>query len=111
MNGNEENGASSTSSRRAPSSVAATGVLKKSQALRNSVKFKRVFLSPDRTVIQRVEQRELVFSMKKQAAEDKSRRFFIRDYRIESVERDRIGRESSDSSESDEGETDIELFD
>ena len=52
--------------------------------------------------------------MKKQAAEDKSRRLFIRDYRIESVERVPIGRESSDSSESsesDEGETDIELFD
>ena len=39
------------------STVAATGVLKKSQTLRNSVKFKRVFLSPDRTVSQRVEQR------------------------------------------------------
>ena len=86
-------------------------MLKKSQALRNSDKFKPVFLPPNWTVAQRLEQRELVCSMKKQAAEDKSRRFFIRDYRIESVERDRIGRESSDSSEIDEGETDIELFD
>ena len=60
------------------SSVAAFGVLKKSQALRNSDKFKPVFLPPNWTVAQRLEQRELVCSMKKQAAEDKSRRFFIR---------------------------------
>lgn len=98
------------------SSVAAAGVLKKSQALRNSDKFKRVFISPDRTLAQRVEQRELVCSMKKQTAEDKSRRFFIRDYRIESVQRDQAGRgsstssDSSGSSESDEEETDIEIF-
>ena len=67
------------------SSVAATGLLKKSQAMRISDKFKRLFLSPDRTVAHRVEQRELVCSMKKQTTEDKSRRFFIRDYRIDSL--------------------------
>ena len=68
--------------------VAASGVLRKSQGLRTNKKFEKVFLSPDRTVAQRVEHRQLVTVMKKRAAEDRNLRFFIRDGQVQSVERD-----------------------
>ena len=68
--------------------VAASGVLRKSQDLKTNEKFEKVFLSPDRSVAQRVEHRQLVTLMKKRAAEDRSRRFFIRDGQVQSVERD-----------------------
>ena len=79
-------------------SAAAAGVLKKTQGLRNSEKFKTVFISPDRTLTQRAEHRKLVDQMKERAAEDKSKRFFIRNGQVESVERDRGAGGSRDSS-------------
>ena len=68
--------------------VAASGVLRKSQGLRTNKTFEKVFISPDRTVAQRVEHRLLVTVMKKRAAEDRNLRFFIRDGQVQSVERD-----------------------
>ena len=92
-------------------SAAAAGVLRKSQGLRNSEKFKTVFISPDRTITQRAEHRKLVVQMKERAAEDKSKRFFIRDGNVESVERDRGAGGSRDSSSeegSDESSVEVE---
>lgn len=85
--------------------------MKKSQRLRNSDKFKKVFISPDGTTIQRDEHRKLVVQMKERAAEDKSKRFFIRDGNVESVERDRGAGGSRDSSSeegSDESSVEVE---
>lgn len=65
----------------------ATGVLRKSQCLKNNGKFNKVFISPDRTTAQRIEQRKLVTQMKEQAADDTSRKFYIRNGQIESSER------------------------
>ena len=98
------------------SSATASGILKKSQGLRNSERFKRVFISPDRSIAHRVQLRQLVADMKQQAARDTSRRFFIRDGVIESVEQGKrvvVGskpdsdEESSEEEETDESEDDI----
>ena len=95
-------------------SAAASGLLRKSQGLRDS-EFKRVFISPDRTVTQRAHQRQLVTDMRKRAAEDKSRRFFVRDGEVQSVQRVGSGgrgssdEESSDDESSEEEDTDIEI--
>ena len=90
-------------------SAAAARVLKKSQDLRNSEKFRTVFISPDRTIAQRAEHRRLVSLMERQAEEDKSRRFFISDGEVQSVERvsgtgggDSSSGESSEEEESEE---------
>ena len=49
-------------------------MLRKAQGLRNNVRFKKVFISHDRTIAQRVEQRQLVTQLKEQAADDSQRR-------------------------------------
>ena len=56
----------------------ATGILRKSQGLRKGEKFKRVFVCTDRTVTERMEQRQLVKLMKDQSTQEKSQRYFIR---------------------------------
>ena len=70
------------------STAAAAGVLMKSQGLRKSEKFNKVFISPDRTIVLRAEHRRLVSQMKERAAEDNSLRFFIRDGQVQSAQRD-----------------------
>ena len=62
-------------------------MLRKAQGLRNNVRLKKVFVSTDRTIAQRVQHRQLVTQLKEQAADDKSRRYFIRNGEIQSEER------------------------
>ena len=98
--------------------TAAAGILKKSQGLRNSEKFRSVFISPDRTIAQRAEHRRLVSLVKRQAEEDKSRRFFISDGEVQSVKRvsgaggrDSSSGESSGEEESEESEYSVDIRD
>ena len=44
-----------------------TGILRKSQTLRNTENFRKVFVSPDRSIIQRNKHQQLVAEMKKRA--------------------------------------------
>lgn len=91
------------------STAAANAVLKKRQALRNTDKFRTVFVSPDRTKLQRVERRELVNRMKEQASRDSKRRYFIRNGEIESVDRAMgTGDESKEETDSESGSSEEE---
>ena len=65
----------------------AMGILRKSQTLRSTEKFKKVFVSPDRSILQRNKHRQLVTELKRRAGEDKGRRYYIRDGQIQSEER------------------------
>ena len=69
------------------SASTAMGILRKSQTLRSTEKFKKVFVSPDRTILQRNRHRQLVTELKRRAGEDRCRRFYIRDGQIQSEER------------------------
>ena len=62
----------------AASSTIVNQILAKSRNLRLSEKFKTVFVSPDRSVEQRAKQRELVLDMKKLAADQPNKKYFIR---------------------------------
>ena len=53
-------------------------ILAKAKNLRQSERFKAVFLSPDRTSEQRIQQKELVLEMKRRAAAEPQKRHFIR---------------------------------
>ena len=83
--------------------TAAAGVLRKSYGLRNSEKFSKVFISPERTIAQRVEHRRLVRQMKERTAEDKSQRFFIRHGQVQSVKRDQGPGEGGEEVDDSEG--------
>lgn len=89
----------------------ANAVLKKCRALRNTDKFRTVFISPDRTKLQRMERRELVDRMKEQASRDSKRRYFIRNGEIESVDRASAlstGDESKEETDSENGSSEEE---
>ena len=53
-------------------------ILSKSKSLRNSERFKDVFISPDRTVKERQQQRELVTELKKRKTDEPNKRHFIK---------------------------------
>ena len=65
----------------------AMGILRKSQTLRSTKKFKKVFVSPDRSILQCNKHRQLVTELKRRAGEDKGRRFYIRDGEIQLEDR------------------------
>ena len=57
-------------------------ILAKARNLKHDVKHKDIFICPDRTLEQRAEQRKLVISRKKKAAEEPNKRHFIRGGRV-----------------------------
>ena len=68
------------------SSQNAQNILVKSRNLRHADKFKRVFLSPDRTVEERERQRGLVLQLKKKMEEDPLRKHYIKNGLIMSAD-------------------------
>ena len=68
-------------------SLLARQVLKNAPKLRESEKFKDVFISPDRTPEQRLAQRELVAELKRKRSEESDKKHFIRSGRLESIEK------------------------
>ena len=69
------------------SAAAVQQILAKSRNLRRTEKFKEVFLSPDRTLEQRAEHRELVAQLKKKAEEEPQRYHFIKKGQICSTDK------------------------
>ena len=67
------------------SSSAASQVLTKARALKQSEKYSKVFICPDRSPAQRSEHRQLVEELKKKSREEPGKRFFIRRGRVESA--------------------------
>ena len=61
-------------------------ILAKSRQLRQSEKYKSVFLSPDRTAEQRTEHRELVQQLKEKAKEEPHRHHYIKRGQIYSTD-------------------------
>ena len=68
------------------SSITANQILVKAKTLRQSDKFKSVFICPDRSLEQRVKHRKLVLELKSKTKEEPSKRHFIRGGTICSVE-------------------------
>jgi hypothetical protein len=71
----------------AASSTIVNQILARSKSLRKSKKFSTVFVSPDRSLEQRQEERELVANMKKLFTEQPDKVHFIRDSTIVSVDK------------------------
>ena len=67
------------------SSSAASQVLTKARTLKQSEKYNRVFICPDRSPAQRTEHRQLVEELKKKSREEPGKRFFIRRGKVESA--------------------------
>jgi hypothetical protein len=66
-------------------------ILAKSRSLRKLEKYKTVFVSPDRSLEQRLTQRQLVTDMKKLNSEHPDKVHFIRDSRIITVDKTKTG--------------------
>ena len=62
-------------------------LLSKSKRLRQSERHRTVFLSRDRTIEERLKQRELVMELKQRVVEEPLKRHFIKEGRIVSIER------------------------
>ena len=83
---------SSTSSSTRPvkvtvsSSVVVNQILAKAKQLRQSSKHSRVFISPDRSPVQRVEHRALIQALKDKRESDPSKRHYLRNGKIVSAE-------------------------
>ena len=67
------------------SSSAAQNILSRSRMLRQSDSYKTVFLSPDRTVEERIKHRELVLQLKEKTVSEPNRRHYIKEGAIVSV--------------------------
>ena len=67
--------------------LSAERILGKSRNLRHSEKHKKVFLSPDRTVEERAQHKDLVQQLKKKAEEEPQRKHFIKSGQVLSVDR------------------------
>ena len=63
-------------------STVANQILRRSAKLKQSESFSEVFISPDRSLKQRVERRELVEGLKKKVSDDPSKHYFIRNGKI-----------------------------
>ena len=63
-------------------------VLARARNLKNSVKFKHVYLGPDRTKENQLAHNKLVTEMKQMIKRDPSKHYFIRDRKICSVDKD-----------------------
>ena len=70
------------------SSSAASQVLTKARALKQSQKYSKVFICPDRSPAQRSEQRQLVEELKKKSKEEPGQRHYIRRGRVLSAVRE-----------------------
>ena len=66
----------------------ATQLLKKVSALRQSERFKGVYVCPDRTIEQRPQHRKLVSDLKAKIREEPERTHYIRDGDVLSKDRD-----------------------
>ena len=69
------------------SSLIVQQILANARNLRQSTKFKTVFLSPDRSPEQRESRRELIASMRARALEEPDKKFYIREGQIISANR------------------------
>ena len=69
------------------SSLIVQQILSNARNLRQSAKFKTVFLSPDRSPEERESRRELIASMRARALEEPDKKFYIREGQILSVNR------------------------
>ena len=67
----------------ATNSLVVDQILSNARNLRNSVKFRTVFLSQDRSVEQRKVRKDLVQDMKKRALAEPSKKFYIKDGKIQ----------------------------
>ncbi len=65
-------------------------ILQKSRNLRNSKQFEKVFLSPDRTLEQRAQQKELVKELKRRSETEPSKKHYIRGGKICSADKDKL---------------------
>ncbi|KAL5256848.1 hypothetical protein ACHWQZ_G011945 [Mnemiopsis leidyi] len=69
------------------SSVIAREILRKSKQLKNTAKFKTVYISPDRTIEQREEHKTLVLELKRRQADEPNKRHYIKGNCVCSVEK------------------------
>ena len=69
------------------SSLIVQQILSNARNLRQSAKFKTVFLSPDRSPQERESRRELIASMRARALEEPDKKFYIRERQILSASR------------------------
>ncbi|KAL5270055.1 hypothetical protein ACHWQZ_G003514 [Mnemiopsis leidyi] len=69
------------------SSVIAREILRKSKQLKNTAKFKTVYISPDRTIEQREEHKTLVLELKRRQADEPNKRHYIKENCVCSVEK------------------------
>ncbi len=67
------------------SSDAVQQMLRKARNLRKSVKYKNVFMAPDRCVEERALQKTLVLDLKRKRREEKDKRHFIKGGEIQSI--------------------------
>ena len=65
-------------------------ILYKAKRLKQTIKFKTVFLSPDRSLEQREKHRQLVLDLKKKTLEEPSKKHYIKNGTIVSVEKSAI---------------------
>ena len=72
------------------SAQSAQNIIGKSRNLRHTDKFKKVFLSPDRTVEEREKQKGLVLQLKKRMEEDPQSKHFIRNGQIISANKNGV---------------------
>ncbi|KAL5263214.1 hypothetical protein ACHWQZ_G008559 [Mnemiopsis leidyi] len=69
------------------SSVIAREILRKSKQLKNTAKFKTVYISPDRTIEQREEHKTLDLELKRRQADEPNKRHYIKENCVCSVEK------------------------
>ena len=68
-------------------STVANQIMRRSAKLKQSENFSEVFISPDRSLKQRVERRELVEELKNKVSDDPSKHYFIRNGKIGSSDK------------------------
>ena len=73
-----------------PSATIVDQILYKAKRLKQTIKFKTVFLSPDRSLEQRETHRQLVLDLKKKALEEPSKKHDMKNGTIVSVEKPAI---------------------
>ena len=70
------------------SSTVVENILAKVKRLKNTDRYKTVFVCPDRTLEMRIKQRELVKELKRKVADETGKRHFIKSGKIISVDKD-----------------------
>ena len=64
------------------SSTIVQQIIRKARNLRSSEKYKQVYLTPDRTIEERVTQKKLVLDLKKKKTDEPDKRHYLKDGQI-----------------------------